>query len=400
MPDRLIFCLDGTWNNPFISVQRDDGTTVMKPTNPLKLARAILPVDASGTRQFTYYDSGVGALGLYPGVSNAILQFVDSKLGGYAGAGFEANVEQAVTHLAQNYTPDAQIYIFGFSRGAAQTRALTRFLSWMGGVPAKSDAYYIPIFFRHYIAKRGKGSPHDITNTKGDDVPARRMVPLKVTFLGVWDTVMALGSRFRLAEKTSVEEMSFHVGTVPADCVLNVRQALAIDERRADFRPEIWVSAAVGQTLEQRWFAGAHGNVGGSYGNDGMANCALHWIVDEAKAQGLEIDEAFLKKYRRFSRDTLGDPNSLMYRLADTFRLKSGKGKRTLQGYPETANLSIDPSAIQRFCSDPADFPKTMTEPYRPEELVKIAKAHTSNPEAWIKSYGLNLETYLFPTDI
>jgi uncharacterized protein (DUF2235 family) len=400
MPDRLIICLDGTWNNPFISVQRENGTTVMKPTNPLKLARAILPEDGSGTRQLTYYDSGVGALGLYPGISNAILQFVDSKLGGYAGAGFEANVERAVTHLAHNYTPNAQIYVFGFSRGAAQARALTRFLSWMGGVPAKSDAYYIPAFFRHYVAKRGKGSPHNITNTKGDDVPARRMVPLKVTFLGVWDTVMALGSRFRSVEKTSVEEKSFHIGTTPASCVLHARQALAIDEERADFRPEIWLGAADGQTLEQRWFAGAHSNVGGSYGNDGLANCALHWIVDEAKAQGLQIDEAFLKKYRCFSRDTLGNPYSLFYRLADALRFKSGLGKRVLLGYPDTANLSIDPSAIQRFCSDPADFAKTMTEPYRPDELVKVAKAHASDATAWIENYGLDPETYPFPADI
>ncbi|CAN0602610.1 unnamed protein product, partial [Ectocarpus sp. 12 AP-2014] len=119
------------------------------------------------------------------------------------------------------------------------------------------------------------------------------------------------------------------------------------------------------------WFAGAHSNVGGAYGNDGMANCALHWIVEEAKGQGLEIDDAFLKPYRCFSRDTLGTPYSLMYRIADTLRLKAGKGKRALSGHPETANLSIDRSAIKRFCSDPADF-ETMSEPYRPDELVKI----------------------------
>ncbi len=399
MPDRLIFCLDGTWNNPFITVERDDGTTVMKPTNPLKLARAILPEDAVGTRQLTYYDSGVGALGLYPGVSNAILEFVDSKLGGYAGAGFEANVEQAVTYLAHNYTPDAQIYIFGFSRGAAQARAMTRFLSWMGGVPAKSDAYYIPEFFRHYITKRGKGSAHDIKNSEGE-APADRMVPLKVTFLGVWDTVMALGSRFRSDKKTSVEEKSFHVGKQPATCVLHAKQAIAIDEQRADFQPEIWLSAADGQTLEQRWFAGAHANVGGSYGNDGMANCALHWIVGEAKAHGLEIDEVFLRKYRCFSRDTLGDPYTLMYRVADMLRLKSGKGKRALLGFPETANLSIDPSAIKRFCSDPADYPKTMTKPYRPNELVEIAKAHSSDANTWVESYGLDPQKYPYPSDL
>ncbi|WIY23747.1 hypothetical protein [Parasedimentitalea psychrophila] len=79
-----------------------------------------------------------------------------------------------------------------------------------------------------------------------------------------------------------------------------------------------------------------------------------------------------------------------MYRLADTLRCKSNNGKRVLKGYPETANLSIDPFAIERFCSDPADYPKTMSQPDRPEELVKIAKVHANDAKAWIESYGLN----------
>ena len=86
MPDRLILCLDGTWNSTFRTVERDDGTTVLKPSNPLKLARAVLPIDDSRNRQITYYDSGVGALGLYPGLSNRLLNFADNKLGGAWGA--------------------------------------------------------------------------------------------------------------------------------------------------------------------------------------------------------------------------------------------------------------------------------------------------------------------------
>lgn len=131
-----------------------------------------------------------------------------------------------------------------------------------------------------------------------------------------------------------------------------------------------------------------------------MANCALHWIIDEAKSQGLEIDEAFLRYYKPFSQDTLGNPYTLMYRLADALRFKYGKGKRALEGYPATANLSIDPSAIKRFCSDPSNYPKTMTEPYRPEALVKIAKKHAGNGDAWIKSYGLDPQKYPLPTKL
>ncbi|MCY6382626.1 DUF2235 domain-containing protein [Hoeflea prorocentri] len=399
MADRLILCLDGTWNSSFNVRERDDKTTVLKPTNPLKLARAVLPHDSrGGTRQITYYDSGVGAQGLYPGLSNKLLNFADSKLGGGWGAGFEANIEQATTFISNNYSDGDQIYIFGFSRGAAQARGLTNFISWLGGVPAKDDAYYIPIFFRHYLENGGGGSPLDIVNSRGE-APAERITPIKVTYLGVWDTVMALGSRFRATGETSVSEKSFHVREIPADCVLNVRQGLAIDEKRYDFRPEVWRDSVKGQSLEQRWFAGAHGNVGGSYGDDGMANVALHWIVDGAKTLGLAVDEKFLAKYRQYVQDEIGDTHTLTYKAIELLRLKRGKGFRKIDGYPESAKLSIDPSVIKRLCSDPSDHTE-MTQRYRPRQIVEIARKHKHDWEEFIRSFGLDPAEYGFPEDI
>jgi len=397
--DRLILCLDGTWNSSFTPVERDDKTTVLKPANPLKLARAVLPVDpASGTRQITYYDSGVGALGLYPGFSYKLLNFSDSKLGGAWGAGFEANIEQAVTFITNNYVKNSQIYIFGFSRGAAQARGLTQFISWMGGVPEKKDAYYIPIYFRHYLAHKGGGAPEDIVDNRGD-VPARRMQKVKITYLGVWDTVVALGSRFLATRGTSVDEKSFHVPDQPADCVVHARQALAIDEKRYDFRPEIWSGPGASKSLEQRWFPGVHANIGGSYGNDGLANVALHWIVDEAKSNGIAIDEKFLKKYRPFPQDTIGVTHTAVYKTIEAIRFKLGKGARSLNGTPDTANLSIHPSAIARLCSNPEKF-RDMDAPYRPKELVEIVRQHAGDKEGFVKSYGLKPSTYPFPADI
>lgn len=399
MTDRLILCLDGTWNSTFKAVEREDRTTVLKPTNPLKLARAVLPVDpAGGGRQVTRYDSGVGALGLYPGTANRLLNFFDSRLGGAFGAGFEANVERAATFIAHNHTRGAEIFVFGFSRGAAQARALTNFLDWLGGIPERSDAYYIPIFFRHYMKHRGGGDPADIRDGDGH-APSERVRRVDVAFLGVWDTVMALGSRLRASRNTSVAEKSFYVRTTPAGCVRHARQALALDEKRYDFRPEIWQDCAPHQTLEQRWFPGAHGNVGGSYGNDGLANCALQWIAGEAKTRSLALDEGFLGKYRGFSQDRLADTHSLPYRLGEAARFKLGRGARSLSGHPETARLSLDPSVIRRLCSDPAEFER-MDAPYRPPEVVALAARHRDDPEAFLRSYGLDPATNRFPDDI
>ena len=398
MPDRLILSLDGTWNSTFHAVEREDGTKVLKPTNPLKIARAVLPNDPDQNRQVTYYDSGVGALGLYPGVSNRLLYFFDSKLGGGFGAGFEANVEQAANFIANNYSEGAEIYVFGFSRGAAQARALTNFLGWLGGIPAKNDAYYVPIFFRKYLDGRGEGTPMDVKSSSGD-VPADRLLTCKVTFLGVFDTVMALGSRLRASKNTSVAERSFHVREEPADCVFHARQAIAIDEKRYDFRPEIWRNSKPQQTLEQRWFPGMHGNVGGSYGNDGLANSALHWIVGEAAALGLAVDMSFLNKYRPFSQDEMGDSHTLLYKTIESLRIKLGCGVRSIQNYPATANLSLDPSVIKRLCSDPGNF-ETMTEPYRPKDVVQVAAAHKSNWNGFLSKFGLDSSTYPLPGDI
>ena len=398
MPDRLIVCLDGTWNSPFRPVTRDDGTDVLKPTNPLKISRAVRPLDDDGNRQVTYYHSGVGALGLYPGISNRILNFADSKLGGIWGAGFEASVEQAATFITHNLTPGAEIFVFGFSRGAAQSRALARFLDWMGGVPDKSDAYYVPVFFREYLETRGKGSPRDVTNSKGEFI-AERIKPAPIRFLGVWDTVMALGARSRATAGTSVKDRAFHIGTRPPSNVRNARQAIAIDEMRYDFRPEVWEESGADQTMEQLWFPGAHGNVGGSYVKDGLANSALHWIADAAEGLGLALDREFLGKYRPYPQHMIGDTHDNFWRAVETLRGKNGEGARRLTGYPETANLGLHKSVIQRFCADPAEH-KDMDAPYRPAALVALLKPHRENWAEYVSGFGLAPETYPFPKDV
>jgi uncharacterized protein (DUF2235 family) len=395
MPDRLIVSLDGTWNSPFQPVVRDDGTNVLKPANPLKLARSILPIDTEGNRQITYYDSGVGALGLYPGFGNGILKFVDHKLGGIWGAGFEQNVEQAANFVALNMRPGTDLFVFGFSRGAAQARALARFLNWMGGVPAKADAYYVPIFFRSYLETRGQGSVRDIVNSKGE-VIADRIVPMTIRLLGVWDTVMALGARSRATVGTSTADRAFLVGAEPPAIVQHARQALAIDERRYDYRPEIWHGKQPHQTIEQCWFPGVHSNVGGSYGEDGLANGALHWMIDAAKSNGLAVDETFLGKYRPYPQHKLGKTHSLFWRAREALQRKLGQGVRELSGYPQAAGLGLHRSVVQRICANP-DEHSFMDEPYRPEEVVTLLEAHRENWEDFVRGLGLDPDRYPFP---
>jgi uncharacterized protein (DUF2235 family) len=413
----IVLCLDGTWNSTYDQKHRSDGRPVVKPSNVLKLCRAVEPRgSASDVEQLAYYDIGVGSLAHYPGVSNRLLSIADKALGGAWGAGFEGNVEDALNCLVLNHQQGDQVFVFGFSRGAATARALTRFIDWAGGLPTKSDAYYLPELFRAYVVAGGKRTCREVVeeinarraDEKRPQPPLDSFQPIRVEFLGVWDTVMALGSRFQaVGAGTSTVSRSFHVGRRPALCVQHARQALAIDEARYDFRPEIWVGYAEHQTLEQRWFAGVHSNVGGGYVDDGLANLAFQWIVKEAAARGLEVHRDFSRKYPGFAMDRLYRSESLLYRTLDALRWRFGRGKRQLVGQPAAANLQLHPSVIHRIGADPDErrkdgalwFPELMGKPYRPQNVLQFL-ACQPDLGRYLEGLGLKEDDRRLPPDV
>lgn len=387
-PRRLVLCLDGTWQNTYRAKQRDDGSKVLKPSNVLKLSRAVLPRDpADGRTQITFYDTGVGAQVKYPGLANKILRFCDSKLGGAWGAGFETNVEEAFRFLVHNYREGDQVFLFGFSRGASQVRALTGFLDWLGGIPTKGDAYFGPLYFHTYVTSRGKADPDSVVTSSGHG-PSEDLVKVRIDFLGVWDTVLALGTRFGKQVGTSSPKYAYLLGKAPAKCVRHARQALAIDEARDDFRPEIWREARNGQTLEQRWFAGCHANVGGGNLKDGLANGPLCWLLEEAKAQGLAIDGDFLGFYDSYPQARLYDSRSLLYVILDWIRRRPRGGRRVLTGHPPEARLDLDASVLKRMVADHTRH-KQMSETYAPENLVAFL-ADQPDVDAYFRGKGVD----------
>jgi len=53
---------------------------------------------------------------------------------------------------------------------------------------------------------------------------------------------------------------------------------------------------APGQRIEQRWFAGAHADVGGGYKDGTLSQGPLRWMQDRAKECGLQFEhEAHLE---------------------------------------------------------------------------------------------------------
>jgi uncharacterized protein (DUF2235 family) len=371
---RIVICLDGTWANPSNLVERGDGSEVHKPSNVLKTYRAVVPRGEDGVDQISYYDEGVGALTAQRGLRNKALARLDSLLGGAWGAGFEQNIESAYSFLVGNMLPDDEIFVFGFSRGAGQARSLCRFIDWMGGMLHKRDAYFIPDFFKHYIESEGKPGAAQafMQQLIGTGKKIAPPVAARVRFLGVYDTVLALGSRLRAdfdgREHTAAPGLSCHVGDKPPAIVSVARQALAIDERRTDFRPEIWRGAHAGQSVEQRWFPGVHTSIGGGYADDGLANGALRWMIDAAKAEGLVVDEEFLRFYRPWFGDTRDESFKGFMKVRGWIRGLVGEtGDRDLRAVADVVGLGVDESAIRLL-----EYDKN----YRPENLLAFMRSH------------------------
>ena len=293
---RIVICADGTWNE---RDQINKETGKPRPTNVTKMARATLPRAADGTDQIVFYHDGVGTRGP-----------LDRVTGGAFGEGMEANIRVLYRFIVYNWVPGDELYLFGFSRGAFTVRSLVGFMQKVG-LLEKDDDYYVPEIYGCYEQNQQPGSPewqHAFRHITG----TRPCPPIK--FVGVWDTVGARGAPGFLGQVFNSKKYQYHdVGLTPS--VQNAYHALAIDERRKPFAPNLWTrpSGWTGQ-LEQVWFPGVHSNVGGGYAPDGLANEALHWMAEKAEALGLEFDRAYLDHFRPCFNSRLHDSMSALYK--------------------------------------------------------------------------------------
>ncbi len=372
---RFVICIDGTWNNASREITTEEGSKVYRPTNVLKFARATLLEHPTDVQQVTYYDAGVGSMNRAPDFASKINKFVDNTLGGGWGAGFNANIEEAFTFLANNYSPGDEIFIFGFSRGAAQARSLCNLIDWFGGLPTKNDAYYVPRIFSRYLNSKGdrkKATLWDELNARRaerNDPPLDPILEANIVFLGVWDTVLALGSRFTGGGRTTNKEKQFHTPAEPPKTVRNICHAIAIDEMRHDFQPEVFREDTGHSSLQQRWFAGVHSNVGGGMASDSLANCALRWMVDEAGKHGLGVNNDYLKHFRKYPQGAM-PKKSTKYKIADALLrpVRGFNGVRKLDSQP---GMQLDDTVFSRLNANHANH-DTMSGPYRPKNLLNF----------------------------
>ena len=336
---KIMICLDGTWNEP--EEKSEDGVT---PTNVLKLVRTVKSIDSKGVHQIVFYDQGVGTGGQ-----------VDKFLGGSTGLGISQNILDAYRFLAHNYGEGDEIYCFGFSRGAYTVRSLGGLIASVGIMP-KRHLEHLPILFKYYRThpdKRRKLRIYDKVQKLKKDTT---ISPIK--FMGVWDTVGALGAPTPfLGWITSKIWVGFH--DTELRNIEYAYHALAIDERRRPFAPSVWTETTGDvKEVKQVWFSGAHSYIGGGYRDACLTDMAFRWIVKMADSCNLEFDTDTLKQvlhpdYPNWHKDPV-DSYTMAYKILEKLNVpmylrKVGKVHRDVKEDRPAVGEKIHQSAVDRY---------------------------------------------------
>ena len=266
---RIILCFDGTWNTP-----ADENLPIDQQieTNVSRFYKSIKDVGPDGTQQVKWYDEGVGT------------KWYDRFIGGAIGAGLEFNIVEGYKQLAKQYKDGDEVYILGFSRGAYTARSLVGMIRNCGLV--KNKRLNLSIGMAYGIYRTRDDGPDSLA---ARFFKSRYSREININFLGVWDTVGALGIPLDLLEKFNGAFYEFH-DTKLSSLVQNAYHAVAIDEHRRDYGATLWnPPQKPQQTMEQRWFVGAHSDVGGGYADRRLSDISLRWMQDKASALGLAL---------------------------------------------------------------------------------------------------------------
>jgi uncharacterized protein (DUF2235 family) len=362
---RLALFLDGTWN------------VISDNTNVWRLRSLFAPASSDGCEQRAFYSTGLGT------------KFGERVRGGMFGRGINTAITGAYEWLVNNYEPNDEIFIFGFSRGAYTARSLSGFVSKCGLLERGAPIGVNQLYMRY----RNKGAKTIRTLIEEGQMEAARFnieeawmlkysraVPIK--FLGIFDTVGALGVPFPLLRWIKGSAYPF-LNTGLRQSNDYAFHALAIDEHRKSFRPTLWTNQGATDAkprpidrTEQRWFVGAHANIGGGCFSDPLAQVPLRWLERKAAMLGL----AFM--------DFATEENAVAAPISDSFTEFAGGSYAVLKfgiryhrpiGAPPrhegpgvmTINETIDSSVFTRWRADGT---------YRPRSLRRWAKSKGVDP--------------------
>ncbi len=265
-----------------------DGTmSSLHPNCQTNVGRTYMMLRELGSDVSIYYEPGV--------------QWRDwrSTLDVLMGRGINRQIKRAYGYLSSRYRPGDRIFLIGYSRGAYAVRSLAGVLDQVGLLKAEqATERNIKNAYRHYE-----------TNPKGEAAQAFHKAfcydQVEIEAIGVWDTVKSLGINAPVLWRISERWHAFHNHDL-SSIVKNGFHAMALDETRVAYKCVPWTCNGFDGRVEQVWFAGSHGDVGGQVGAypqaRPLANIPMVWVLARLEECGLPLPAGWRL---RFEQDAL-----------------------------------------------------------------------------------------------
>lgn len=212
MPKTILIFSDGT--GQIGGVKPDE-----RLSNVYKMYRAMRPGPDSPIdpkRQYAFYDAGLGA-GETGGLTYRRLR---NTLAAAVGTGIDENVIDCYAAIIAHYEPGDKICLFGFSRGAYTVRSLANVMNLCGVPTHDAGGHPVPRYGPElrkiatdavkFVYNHGAGHPRGKFENEREEKAARFRAKygcegtgvdgepqgnVQPEFIGVFDTVAALGSR-------------------------------------------------------------------------------------------------------------------------------------------------------------------------------------------------------------
>jgi uncharacterized protein (DUF2235 family) len=251
-------------------------------SNPGQMFRLLHEMGANANRRL-YYEPGMQWEGWLRGL--AIIE----------GRGVAPQIRRAYGWLASGYREGDRIFLFGYSRGAFAVRSLAGVIDRIGLLRREhATERAVTLAWRHY-----ERDPQGLASQAFARRFCHEEAPIEM--VGVWDTVKALGLRLPFFWMFATDRHGFHNHQLGSS-VRHGFHALALNETRMAFEPVLWECPPGWEgNVEQVWFRGAHGDVGGQIGGFNaarpLANIPLVWMLERAEALGLALPEGWRSRF-------------------------------------------------------------------------------------------------------
>ncbi len=203
------------------------------------------------------------------------------------GKGLDSQIMRAYGWLASHYREGDRIFVIGYSRGAYAGRSMAGIIDRVGLLRQKhATERAVGLIYRHYRINPDSDAARAFAHAY-----CHHEAPIQM--IGVFDTVKSMGLQLPLVWLFFKDKTTFHNHQL-GPSIRHGFQALALNETRKAFAPVLWECPPGWEgNIQQMWFRGAHGDVGGQTGpmatTRPLANIPLVWMLERAETVGLPL---------------------------------------------------------------------------------------------------------------